>query len=348
METNTLLFSIIVPVYNAEKFVGDTINNLLKQNVSKEILLINDGSLDNSLELLRKYETEYSCIKVIDKTNGGVSSARNVGINFASGEFILFVDSDDFIETGILERCSSLLLEYDIDGLFFSYKYCYPNTNRKDFPVHYISSGVYPTIKWIEDFYKLSSTNIINCIGTTIYRRNILSRYKIRFNENISYYEDISFCTEYLGHIRMLYYIDESVYQYRFINPFSLITKYRQNFVQSMDYLHKRQMEMFTNIYGQDVNFKKELYQVFANHILDCLSNLFNYAKESADVIDKDLDYLSNLPYLELCISSTRRFKKRFLLLILKKMNNRQKIVFFTMCFKTAKQLRKIKRCIKI
>ena len=94
------LFSIIVPVYNAIEFVGDTIHNLLRQDVNKEILLINDGSTDDSLQLIKQYERKYDCLKVVDKKNGGVSSARNVGLNVAKGDYVIFVDSDDFIDDG--------------------------------------------------------------------------------------------------------------------------------------------------------------------------------------------------------------------------------------------------------
>ena len=97
-------FSIIVPVYNAGAFVSNTIINLLEQDVEKEIILINDGSTDDSLSILKKFEKENECIKVIDKINGGVSSARNVGLDIASGDYICFVDSDDALEPGTLSK----------------------------------------------------------------------------------------------------------------------------------------------------------------------------------------------------------------------------------------------------
>ena len=84
------ILSIVVPVYNAEAFVARTIENLLAENVSKEIILVNDGSTDSSLEILQAYASKYSCIKIINQENSGVSSARNVGMDAALGEYIFF------------------------------------------------------------------------------------------------------------------------------------------------------------------------------------------------------------------------------------------------------------------
>lgn len=125
------------------------------------------------------------------------------------------------------------------------------------------------------------------------------------------------------------------------------MAKYRKNFVQCMCYLHKRQFEMLANVHGKNASSKKGLYRVFANHIVDCIYNLINYPKESVDVIDKDLDYLSKLSYLETCITSTRSLKTRILLLVLKKWGRRQRRAFFTIYFNIRKQLGKIKRCLR-
>ena len=89
------LISIIIPVYNASAFISNTIDNLLAQEVEKELLLVNDGSTDNSLNILNDYAQKYSFVKVLNQTNQGVSSARNHAIEVAQGEFLIFVDSDD-------------------------------------------------------------------------------------------------------------------------------------------------------------------------------------------------------------------------------------------------------------
>ena len=91
--------SIIVPVYNTEKFLEKCLNSLIKQTLKDiEIICINDGSIDNSLQILRKFANKDKRIQIINQTNSGLSIARNAGINKATGEYIGFVDSDDWVD----------------------------------------------------------------------------------------------------------------------------------------------------------------------------------------------------------------------------------------------------------
>lgn len=310
-------FSIIVPVYNAADFVSDTIENLLKQNVDKEIILVNDGSTDDSLQLIKQYESKYDCIKVVDKKNGGVSSARNVGLNVAKGDYVIFVDSDDFIDDGLLERCEKILQRKSTDAVIFSYKYVYPKSSRKDICFHYKSSDYYSLKEWLNDFYQLWSCHILPCIGTKVYRKSVIDQYNIRFNESISYLEDISFALEYLSHISNIYYLDEPAYHYRIINENSLITKYRPKYIKSVLFMHTNLECLFTNVYGKILDTINDYYRVVGSNILGCVENLVSHRKESADVIDKDFADLANLPYLGKCIrnaGSMDEYVKLFIL----------------------------------
>ena len=111
--------SVIIPVYNVEKYLDDCLGNVVNQTLEDiEIICINDGSTDNSLEVLRKYESEDERIKIIDKENGGLSSARNAGIKEAKGEYILFLDSDDMISRGLCKNTYYLAKTYgDVDAV---------------------------------------------------------------------------------------------------------------------------------------------------------------------------------------------------------------------------------------
>ena len=109
------LISIIMPVYNAEQYLASSIESLLAQTVKDfELLLINDGSKDGSLAICREYEARDSRIRVFDKPNGGVSSARNMGLDEAKGEWLMFVDSDDWLTENTLELCLEHTPEYDV------------------------------------------------------------------------------------------------------------------------------------------------------------------------------------------------------------------------------------------
>ncbi|WP_190284763.1 glycosyltransferase [Bacillus sp. S3] len=112
------LVSIIVPIYNVENYLSRCIDSLLNQTYKKvEVILINDGSIDNSGTICDKYAFEDSRIKVIHRENGGLSEARNTGILNATGDYILFVDSDDYIEPNSIEVLISHAIKYDLDVL---------------------------------------------------------------------------------------------------------------------------------------------------------------------------------------------------------------------------------------
>lgn len=113
--------SIVIPVYNVEEYLNECIDSILGQEFSDyEVILVNDGSTDNSGRICESYSTKYSCIKTIHKKNGGLSDARNKGVENASGEFILFIDSDDYIFKGALENIANTVFEApEVDVVFF-------------------------------------------------------------------------------------------------------------------------------------------------------------------------------------------------------------------------------------
>lgn len=114
--------SIIVPVYNVEKYLHKCMDSLVNQTFEEiEIITVNDGSTDSSLEILREYEKQDSRIIVIDKVNEGVSLARNTALEYIIGEYIMFVDSDDWIDLDTCEKILKLVTEYKCDVMMWSY-----------------------------------------------------------------------------------------------------------------------------------------------------------------------------------------------------------------------------------
>ena len=109
------LISVVVPVYNVEKYIDRCLNSIINQTYRKlEIIIVNDGSTDNSRKIIDKFSKMDSRIIVIDKNNGGLSEARNVGINAATGDYITFIDSDDFVSYDYIEYLYSLIEKYKV------------------------------------------------------------------------------------------------------------------------------------------------------------------------------------------------------------------------------------------
>ena len=129
-------FSIIIPVYQTEKYIIDCIESVLKQDSDDyELILVDDGSTDGSSKICDQYASQFEKISVIHKRNGGLSDARNKGIRAAAGEYLLFLDSDDFwSDSQFLKKLKSGIEQQDCDVMNFHYKYYYEEENQyRDF-----------------------------------------------------------------------------------------------------------------------------------------------------------------------------------------------------------------------
>ena len=110
--------SVVIPVYNAKDYLQDCIKSLLSQTlVDCEFIFVNDGSTDNSLEIIQKYQEEDNRIKLISQENKGIAEARNAGIEIASGEYIGFLDNDDFVKIDFFENLYKNAIENNLDIL---------------------------------------------------------------------------------------------------------------------------------------------------------------------------------------------------------------------------------------
>ena len=111
-KNKNILLSIIVPVYNVENYISICLDSLINQTYKNiEIICVNNGLKDNSLNILNQYKNKDSRIILIDKKNGGVPSARNAGINASNGDFITFVDADDYVDINTYKNCIDIIIE---------------------------------------------------------------------------------------------------------------------------------------------------------------------------------------------------------------------------------------------
>lgn len=191
--------SIIIPVYNAEKYLEKCIESVF-DNIenSFEVILINDGSKDNSLKIIKELMQKYNNIELIDNYNSGVSYSRNLGIKKAKGDYIMFVDADDELEKKWFDKVNNYMSEnYDI--VYFSKYNLKPNKND--------------LLKYIVGYNK---ENI--CIAgpySKLFRREFIKKNKILFNEKIINGEDMLFNIEALSKAKKIKSINKSIYLYR-------------------------------------------------------------------------------------------------------------------------------------
>lgn len=135
-QKETPLVSVIVPIYNGAQYIKDCLASVISQNeISVEVICVDDGSTDNSLEIIKEYQKTYDCISIISKANEGLSIARNVGLKYARGTYVQFLDSDDMLLPGALDRLYQVSKEENLDVLFFNAKTIYDDESlRQSFP----------------------------------------------------------------------------------------------------------------------------------------------------------------------------------------------------------------------
>ena len=128
-------FSIIIPVYNISNYISECVNSVLKQSFKDyEIILVNDGSIDDSFNICLNYSKKHENVRLINQQNGGLSSARNAGINQAEGDYLLFLDGDDFWKDGeFLENLNCIIETNSPDTIIFPYSYYYDKDRIKEY-----------------------------------------------------------------------------------------------------------------------------------------------------------------------------------------------------------------------
>ncbi|MEE0981813.1 MAG: glycosyltransferase family 2 protein [Acutalibacteraceae bacterium] len=218
--------SVIIPVYNAEKTLKRCLDSLLKQTVKDiEVIVVDDGSTDGSPQICDEYAERYG-ITVIHKPNGGVSTARNRGIEEAKGKYFMFCDSDDWVEENYVEVFYSRMEESDaeltVGGLVFN------NTTQKQSTVK--NSGTtesYCINK--KDFYELRDKDLLAYPVNKLYLTSFAKEKNIKFKVGLSECEDLVFNLQYIGFCEKgVLIIPEALYHYEF-HEGSLSTRYHND-----------------------------------------------------------------------------------------------------------------------
>jgi len=200
--------SIIVPVYNTEKYLEKCLDSLVNQTLDDiEIIVVNDGSPDNSKVILDKYAYNYpNKIRVFDKKNGGLSDARNFGLDKAEGEYIGFVDSDDYVEKNMYELLYNKAKSGDFDMVVGNLYMTYEDNNKKDI----VKSGVTKDITNSQNLKELV-TYIYPTAWNKIYKSEICK--EVEFKKGV-WFEDVEWLLRLYPKIKSIGCVDESLYNY--------------------------------------------------------------------------------------------------------------------------------------
>ncbi len=247
---NENLISIIIPVYNAEKYIGRCIDSILAQTHERlEIVLVDDGSTDNSLKICREYAEKDSRIMVLHKENGGVSSARNLGLEACSGEYIGFIDSDDHIASTMYEELLSAALKHDTGISLCAYYRIKGET--KDIQGLCGDAETITNTQLMKDIYTYKSMGVL---WNKLFKRSVFfgeDNTLVRFNEELHFCEDVLMLTQITRNSSLVAVCGKPLYNY-IINEESLchggISERRLTILKALDLIADKCRENFPSI----------------------------------------------------------------------------------------------------
>ncbi len=269
-----LKVSVIIPVYQAEKYLTKCLESILNQTYENiEVILIDDGSKDNSLAICNKYKELDSRVFVIKQGNSGVSKARNVGINSAKGDYVFFVDSDDWIENNTLEKLVYEIKENNLDCIGFNYIKEYENYSIKN-TSYILEEKIYrgddcqdvarKAIGLVgEELKNIEAFNFMASPCSKIYKKSIIVDNGIYFEDirQIGSFEDGLFNIAFFLNCKSFMYKNDYYYHYRKTNYQSITSTYRENVLNKQI----NQLELIKKVAEIDSN--KFFYEAYQNRI---------------------------------------------------------------------------------
>lgn len=285
-----LKVSVIIPIYNCEKYLTKCLDSLINQTYSNlEIILINDGSTDDSLNICNSFKKKYKNVVVVNKKNSGVSAARNDGLKKASGDYIMFVDADDWLDSNCLEICINYIKEYNVDIVMFPYIREYNNKS--------ILRKLYKTDKLFEDKIEVEKEILSSLIGPSeneisdptnmerlnsvwgkLYKKDLVKKVKfIDFNKTIG--EDLLYNLEIFNDANNSYYTEKTCYHYNKTNYNSITKNSPTNIMERWDFMYFNISNMIKKVEFDSlkkVELMERLERRIAINLLSVIQQFYN------------------------------------------------------------------------
>lgn len=247
---NMPLISIIVPIFNCEQYLTECITSLITQSYFNiEIILIDDGSTDLSGDICKCFLSSDNRIKFVQQANSGVSSARNNGLELVNGDFIAFVDSDDYVSEDFIQLLYDNIVEFDLSICGF-YRFDNVNPSRVlllDIPAVLSHDALY--------HYVLCNNYIGGYLCNKLFRKKIVMEHNIRFNTNIYIGEDMLWLATYLKYVNEGCYISKGLYYYRINNNSALQKGYNSKIFNTRNISNLDSSELINNVIDGESDF---------------------------------------------------------------------------------------------
>lgn len=305
--------SVIVPVYNAEQYLNQCIDSILNQTLdSFELILLNDGSKDGSGAICDEYAEKYDNVSVYHLENGGPARARNIGISKAKGEYIGFVDSDDYIDEKMYEVLFSESQERNADIVMCTYSIKSENETvlcNMNYEAYYDSDSMKELILR----YSSTDHNGLFSVCNKIFRRQLIVDNRLVFDEQLIRAEDAWFVFDCLKCAKKVSFINEPFYYYRQVETSTMHTIQNDRFERSKAFRNKLQSE------NDSLNLTYDKNEFFYEFLYECFTYCrAMYQKKNVDAVNAVIndDFFKNACNYSACMPIHLR-----LLCLLEKMN---------------------------
>lgn len=257
--------SVVINMYNSEKYLRKCIDSVLAQTFTDfELILVNDGSKDHSLDICKEYAEKDKRIRIVDKENGGLADARNAGLDAAKGKYLEFIDADDWIEPDLLEKCVTKLHETDADIVIFDIYQYFVATGKKEVLSHpYDQNQVYSLSDHPEMITKMK-----NAAWNKIYRVSLFRENQIRYPWGYNY-EDLGTTYRLLARADKIAFVNEPLYDYLQDRPGNLTHLFNMSVYCVLDMI-KLTIDDYKRL-GIYEKYYEELKFLGGINILECL-----------------------------------------------------------------------------
>ncbi len=256
------MFSIIVPIYKVESYIKECIETVVNQNYDNyELILVDDGSPDNSGRICDEYKKKYSNIVVIHKENGGISDARNAGIKAAKGKYIMFLDGDDTLNAGVLQKIANILDEEEVDILSGNYNIYGSESNQNDY--------ILKRIDVLND-YLIYLNEIPWAVWRNVFNRRVIDENNIEFAKELICAEDCDFFLDFFDKATNKKYTNINIINYRTNRDGSITNSISYNAIIGQLKVFSR---LFYKYYNQE---NKEIYEMFAKKYLNTITTIYH------------------------------------------------------------------------
>lgn len=322
--------SIIMPVYNKEKYLDKSIKSILNQTYKNfELIIVNDGSTDNSSRICHKFEQEDSRIKVIDIENNGVSNARNIGIKNSSGQYIQFIDGDDYIDKSMLEDLVNLSEKYNTDIIITAIKKI-DLKSKKSKEVMLPFSGLKSVDDIMDNFAQVQKeTGIYGCVSNKFIRKSIIDKHNIKFDKKLWLAEDLDFYLELYKYVTNVYFCNKAYYYYvQEAENSSTTSNKKHDYLQQAEIILKEK-EMLNSKNALNESNLNIVNSVITDFIISYMHQKFDYNYKQfvkdLDAIIKNHKFMSSIDN-----NSSNKFTNKIMKLLLKDKKTSIYILFFT------------------